>query len=64
MGVTEKNSGVRWKKVMSKKNRVTTQERKKEGVGTLLLGIDKTVLLSIIYLLNYSSKGLSEVKDK
>ena len=49
---------------MSKKNRVTTQERKKEGVGTLLLGIDKTVLLSIIYLLNYSSKGLSEVKDK
>ena len=38
--------------------------RKEEEVGTLLLGNDKTVLLSIIYLLSYLSKGLSKVKDK
>ena len=38
--------------------------RKEEEVGTLLLGNDKTVLLSIIYLLSYLSKGLSKVKEK
>ena len=61
--MTENNGGVQRKKVMSEKNRVTTQERKKEGVGTLLLGIDKNSVI-VNYLLNYSSKGLSEVKDK
>ena len=37
--VKENNDGVRQKKVMSKKNRVTLQERIEEEVGTLLLGI-------------------------
>ena len=47
---------------MSKKNRVTTQERKEEEVDTLLLGNDKNNV--IVNYLSYLSKGLSKVKDK
>ena len=47
-----------------KRTRGTTQGSKEEEVGTLLLGNDKINLLSIIYLLSYLSKDLSEVKDK
>ena len=38
--MTENNDGVQREKFMSKKNRVTTQGRKEEEVGTLLLGND------------------------
>ena len=37
---------------MSKKNRVTAQGRKEDEVGTILLDMIETVLLSIIYLLS------------
>ena len=61
--MSENNSGI-WRKKghMSKKNQVTTQCRKEEEVGTLLLGNDKNVI--VIYLLSYLSKGLSKVNDK
>ena len=48
-----KNSGVRRKKVMSKKKSgVTTQGRKEVEVGTLLLGNDKNNVI-VNYLLSY-----------
>ena len=61
--MAENNGEVQRKKVMSKKNRVTTQGRKKEEVGTLLLGNDKNNVI-VNYLLSYLSKGLSKVRDK
>ena len=62
--MAENNGGIRRKKGhMSKKNRVTTQGRKKEEVGTLLLGNYKNNV-TVNYLLSYLSKGLSKVKDK
>ena len=48
---------------MPKKNWVTTQGKKEEEVGTLLLGNDKNNVI-VNYLLSYLSKGLSKVKDK
>ena len=48
--MTENNGGVRRKKVMSKKNRVTTQGRKEEEVGTLLLGNDKNVIVNYLFI--------------
>ena len=42
--MTENNSGVWQKKVISKESGVTTQGRKEE-VGTLLLGNDKNDLI-------------------
>ena len=48
--MAENNGEVQRKKVMSKKNRVTTQGRKKEEVGTLLLGNDKNNVI-VNYLL-------------
>ena len=50
--MAENNGEVQRKKVMSKKNRVTTQGRKKEEVGTLLLGNDKNNVI-VNYLLSY-----------
>ena len=61
--MTENNGRVQRKKVMSKKNRVTTQGRKEEEAGTLLLDNDKNNVI-VNYLLSYLSKGLSKVKDK
>ena len=46
-----------------KKSGVTTKERKKEELGTLLLGNDKNNVI-VNYLLSYLSKGLSKFKDK
>ena len=60
MGKIENNSRVRRKKVISKKNRVTTQGRKEEEVGTLLLGDDKSnvivnyVFINLVFVLKLS----------
>ena len=43
--MTGNNGGVQQKKVMSKKNQVTTQGMKVEEVGTLLLGKDKNSVI-------------------
>ena len=50
--MTENNSGVRWKKVMSKKNQGLQHGRKEVEVGTLLLGNDKDNVI-VNYLLSY-----------
>ena len=50
--MTENNGGVRREKVMSKKNRVITQGRKEEEVGTPLLGNDKNnVIVNLFFKL-------------
>ena len=49
--MAENNGEVWQKKVMSKKNQVTTQGRKKEEVGTLLLGNDKNnVIVNYLFI--------------
>ena len=60
--MTEYNSGVHRKKVMSKKS-LGLRHGWKEVVGTLLLGNDKNSVI-VNYLLSYLSKGLFKVKDK
>ena len=60
MGKIENNGRVRRKKVISKKNWVTTQGRKEEEVGTLLLGDDKSnvivnyVFINLVFVLKLS----------
>ena len=58
--MTENNSGERSR---LKESGVTTQGRKEEEVGTLLLGNDKNNVI-VNYLLSYLSKWLSKVNDK
>ena len=65
--MTENNSGVRQKKVMSKKNQVLRHGRKEVEVGTLLLGNDKNSVIVNYYLFciqAFETKWLSKAKDK
>ena len=56
--MTENNGGVRQKKVVSKESGVTTQGRKEEEIGTLLLVSDKNnvivnyLFIKLVFMLN------------
>ena len=60
----ENNSGVRRKNVMSKKSQGLQHRGGNRKQALFCQVMIKTMLLSIIYLLSYLSKGVSEVKDR
>ena len=48
--MTENNSGVWWKKVMSKKNQGLQHGEERGGSGTLVLGNDNNVIVNYLLM--------------